>query len=87
MVGCVKRRLAYRPRRLNNRVARPITAPGANEGPNRLMPTLFRFLTIVAITVAVAYAAMFALATLVKPRQGEMSVEVPLENRIGKASP
>lgn len=51
------------------------------------MPTLFRFLTIVGITVAVAYAAMFALATLVKPRQGEMSVEIPLENRVGKASP
>jgi len=44
------------------------------------MPTVFRFLTIAAALVAVAYAAMFLLVTFVKPRQAEMSVSVPLDH-------
>lgn len=43
------------------------------------MPTLFRFLTVIAILVGLAYAAMFALATFVEPRTGEISVRVPPE--------
>lgn len=48
------------------------------------MPTLFRFLTTIGIVVAVVYAAMFALATFVKPRQSEMTVDVPIADRIAK---
>lgn len=43
------------------------------------MPTLFRFLFILAIMAGIAYGAMFALATLVEPNYGEMSVRVPLD--------
>lgn len=43
------------------------------------MPTLFRFLTVIAILVALAYGAMFALATFVQPRTGEISVRVPAQ--------
>ncbi|PZO68786.1 MAG: histidine kinase, partial [Sphingomonas taxi] len=31
------------------------------------MPTLFRFLTVIAILAALIYGAMFALATFVSP--------------------
>jgi hypothetical protein len=48
------------------------------------MPTLFRFLTTLGILAALIFAAMFALATFVKPRQGEMTVEVPIGDRIAK---
>ena len=43
------------------------------------MPTLFRFLTVIAILVALAYAGMYALATFVQPKTGEISVRVPAE--------
>lgn len=42
------------------------------------MPTLVRFLTIIASVAALAYAAMFALATFVEPRQSEMSQKIEL---------
>jgi hypothetical protein len=41
------------------------------------MPTLFRFLTVLAVLAAIAYGAMFALVTFVEPRKGEMSVRIP----------
>jgi hypothetical protein len=44
------------------------------------MPTVFRFLTIIAALVAAAYAVMFLLVALVEPRQAEMSVNVPLDH-------
>ncbi len=44
------------------------------------MPTLFRFVTVIAVFVGLVYAAMFALATFVTPRQTEMVVPVPIEN-------
>jgi hypothetical protein len=43
------------------------------------MPTLFRFLTVLAVLAAIAYGAMFALVTFVEPRKGEMSVRIPAE--------
>jgi len=43
------------------------------------MPTLFRLLTIIAVIVGIAYGAMYALATFVKPNVGEMSVRIPPE--------
>lgn len=41
------------------------------------MPTLFRFLTVLAILAGLGYAGMYALVTFVEPRQGEMSVRIP----------
>lgn len=43
------------------------------------MPTLFRFLTMIAMLVALTYAGMFALAAFVKPNKGEMSERVAIE--------
>ncbi len=43
------------------------------------MPTLFRFLTILAILAGLAYGAMYALAVYVEPRKGEMTVRIPPE--------
>lgn len=43
------------------------------------MPTLFRFLTMIAIIVGIVYGAMFALVTFVEPRTGEMTVRIPAE--------
>ncbi len=44
------------------------------------MPTVFRFLTIIAALVAAVYAVMFLLVVFVEPRQAEMSVNVPLDH-------
>ena len=40
------------------------------------MPSLFRFLVIVGVLGALAYAAMFALATFVTPQPREMSQSI-----------
>ena len=41
------------------------------------MPTLFRFLFVLAVLAGLAFATMFALATLVEPQPREMSVTIP----------
>lgn len=41
------------------------------------MPTLFRFLLIIAVLAGLAFAAMFALATLVEPQPRDMTVTIP----------
>lgn len=41
------------------------------------MPTLLRFLVVVAVLAGIAFAGMFALATLVEPQPREMTVTVP----------
>ncbi len=43
------------------------------------MPTTFRLLATLAIIVGMVWGAMFALATFVKPRVGEISVQIPAE--------
>jgi|GEM_PF-1286722 hypothetical protein len=43
------------------------------------MPTVVRFLTILAVTVAVIYAAMVTLVWLVHPRQAEISERIQIE--------
>lgn len=43
------------------------------------MPTLFRFLTTLAILAGIAYGAMYALVLYVEPRTGEMTVRIPAE--------
>ena len=41
------------------------------------MPTLFRFLLVIAVIGGLAFVAMFALATFVQPEQREMTVTIP----------
>jgi hypothetical protein len=41
------------------------------------MPTLFRFLVVIAVIAGLAFAAMFALATFVNPEPREMTVTIP----------
>lgn len=41
------------------------------------MPTLFRFLVIVAVLAGLGYAGLWALATFVEPQPREMTVTIP----------
>lgn len=41
------------------------------------MPTLFRFLAVLAVLAAAVLGAMVALATLVEPGPREMTVTIP----------
>lgn len=56
-------------------MTRPIREPEVPAG----VPTLFRFLVVLSLLAAVAYAIVFALANFVGPMTGEMSVRVPLD--------
>ncbi len=40
------------------------------------MPSLFRFLTIVAVIVGAIYGAIYALANFVNPKPREMTVTI-----------
>jgi hypothetical protein len=46
------------------------------------MPSLTRFLAILAVLWAIGFAAMYALATFVQPATRPMQTDVPL-TRIG----
>jgi lipopolysaccharide export LptBFGC system permease protein LptF len=48
------------------------------------MPSLFRFLTAVAIIAGVVYGAIFALANFVTPKSREMTVTIPPDKFIKK---
>ena len=41
------------------------------------MPTLFRFLAVLAALAGIGFGAMLALATLVEPTPREMTVTIP----------
>lgn len=43
------------------------------------MPTLFRFLTVLAMIGAVIYGSLLALSVLVVPREREVTVRIPSE--------
>jgi hypothetical protein len=52
----------------------------AKERSKRLpLPTLFRFLLVVAVLAALGFAAMFALATFIQPDPREITVPVPTQ--------
>jgi hypothetical protein len=52
----------------------------AKECSKRLpLPTLFRFLLVVAILAGLGFAAIFALATFVHPDPREITVPVPTQ--------
>ena len=41
------------------------------------MPSLFRFLTVVAVLVGLIYGGLFAMAYLVNPKPREITVTIP----------
>jgi xanthosine utilization system XapX-like protein len=41
------------------------------------MPSLFRFLTVLAVIAGLVYGAMYALANFVTPKPREMTVTIP----------
>jgi xanthosine utilization system XapX-like protein len=43
------------------------------------MPSLFRFLTVVAVIAGIIYGVIFALANFVHPNPREMSVTIPAD--------
>ena len=45
------------------------------------VPTLFRFLAVIAVLAGLVFAAMFALATFVEPQSRDMTVTIPF-NRL-----
>jgi xanthosine utilization system XapX-like protein len=48
------------------------------------MPSLFRFLTIVAVIAGIIYGVIFALANFVNPKPREMSVTIPADKYLKK---
>jgi hypothetical protein len=48
------------------------------------MPSLFRFLTVVAILAGIGYGAIFALANFVTPKSREMTVTIPPDKFLKK---
>jgi hypothetical protein len=47
------------------------------------MPSLIRLLVVLGVLGGLAYAAMFSLATFVKPQPREISVTIP-QDRLNK---
>lgn len=43
------------------------------------MPSLFRFLMVVAVIAEIIYGVIFALANFVNPKPREMSVTIPAD--------
>jgi hypothetical protein len=48
------------------------------------MPSLFRFLTAVAVIGGIIYGAIFALANFVTPKPREMTVTIPADRFLKK---
>ncbi len=48
------------------------------------MPSLFRFLTVVAIIGGLGYGLIFALANFVNPKPREISVTIPADRFLKK---
>jgi len=48
------------------------------------MPSLFRFLTVVAVIGGIIYEVIFALANFVTPKPREMSVSIPADKFLKK---
>jgi xanthosine utilization system XapX-like protein len=48
------------------------------------MPSLFRFLTVVAVIAGVIYGIIFALANFVNPKPREITVTIPADKFLKK---
>jgi hypothetical protein len=49
-----------------------------------LMPSLFRFLTVVAVLGGIVYGVIFALANFVTPKSREITVTIPPDKFLKK---
>ena len=48
------------------------------------MPSLFRFLTVVAVIAGIVYGVVFALANFVTPKPREITVTIPADKFLKK---
>ncbi|MEH2564319.1 MULTISPECIES: histidine kinase [unclassified Bradyrhizobium] len=48
------------------------------------MPSLFRFLTVVAVIAGIIYGIIFALANFVNPKPREITVTIPADKFLKK---
>jgi len=48
------------------------------------MPSLLRFLTVVAVIAGIVYGVIFALANFVNPKPREMTITVPADKFLKK---
>jgi hypothetical protein len=48
-----------------------------SQSENLIMPSLVRFLTVIAIAAAAIYAGLYSLAHFVHPKPREISVSIP----------
>jgi hypothetical protein len=48
------------------------------------MPSLFRFLAVVAVILGVVYGVIYALANFVNPKPREMTVTIPQDKFLKK---
>jgi hypothetical protein len=48
------------------------------------MPSLFRFLTVVAVILGIIYGVIFVLANFVNPKTREMTVTIPADKFLKK---
>jgi hypothetical protein len=48
------------------------------------MPSLFRFLTVIAVIVGIVYGAIYALANFVNPKPREMTINIPADKFLKK---
>ena len=48
------------------------------------MPSLFRFLTVLAVIAGIVYGVIFTLANFVNPKSREMTVTIPAERFLKK---
>jgi hypothetical protein len=48
------------------------------------MPSLFRFLTVVAVIVGVIYGTIYALANFVNPKPRQITVTIPQDKFLKK---
>ena len=48
------------------------------------MPSLFRFMMVVAVIAGVVYGVVFALANFVSPKPREMTVTIPSDRFLKK---
>jgi hypothetical protein len=66
---------------LVNLPAKPLTETFSEILP---MPSLFRFLTVVAVIAGIVYGVVFALANFVNPKPREMTVTIPPDKFLKK---
>jgi hypothetical protein len=60
-------------------VLAPVRRHQWDERELNAMPSLLRFLSVIAIVAAIVYGGIYALAHFVEPRPREISVSVPPE--------